>query len=75
VECYSDSELLVNQLQGKYKILEKGLQPLFLKIWNLKIDFKNVNFNYIPREENREADKLVKEILNNLENRVQNLKL
>lgn len=66
VECYLDSELVVNQLNGKYKILEKGLQPLFLEVWNLKIDFKNVNFNYIPREENKEADKLVNQALNAL---------
>lgn len=66
VECYLDSELVVNQLNGKYKILEKGLQPLFLEVWNFKIDFKNVNFNYIPREENKEADKLVNQALNAL---------
>jgi ribonuclease HI len=66
VECYLDSELVVRQLNGKYKILEKGLQPLFLEVWNLKIDFKNVNFNYIPREENKEADKLVNQALNAL---------
>ncbi len=64
VECYLDSELVVNQLNGKYKILEEGLQPLFLEVWNLKIDFKNVSFNYIPREENKEADKLVNQALN-----------
>lgn len=64
VECYLDSELVVNQLNGKYKILEEGLQPLFLEVWNLKIDFKNVSFNYIPREENKEADKLVNQSLN-----------
>ena len=64
MECYLDSELVVNQLNGKYKILEEGLQPLFLEVWNLKIDFKNVSFNYIPREENKEADKLVNQALN-----------
>lgn len=63
IECFSDSQLLVNQLNGNYKILEKGLQLLFIEAWNLKQDFKNVSFNYIPREENKEADKLVKEEL------------
>jgi len=65
-KCCSDSQLLVNQLQGKYKILEKGLQPLFIEIWNLKQDFKNVSFNYIPRERNKEADRLVKSELSKL---------
>lgn len=65
VECYLDSQLVTLQLNGKYKILEKSLQPLFLELWNLKIDFKDVKFNYIPRERNREADRLVKEALKN----------
>lgn len=65
IEIKSDSELLVNQLNGSYKILEEKLQPLFLKIWNLKIDFKKVKFSLIPREKNREADALVNEALDN----------
>lgn len=66
IECYLDSQLIVQQLQGKYKILEKNLQLLFLEVWNLKTEFKNVNFNYIPREENKEADRLVNEALDAL---------
>jgi len=65
VKCYLDSKLLVEQLNGIYKILERDLQPLFLEVWNLKIDFGNVSFNYVPRKENKEADKLVKEELSN----------
>jgi len=60
-----DSELVANQLNGKYKILEPDLQPLFIKVWNLKFDFPNLNFHYIPREKNKRADKLVNEILDN----------
>jgi len=63
IEIRSDSELLVNQLWGLYKILEPRIGDLFLKIWNLKIDFKNVKFNLIPRERNKIADKLVNEAL------------
>ena len=65
VECYLDSELVVKQLNGEYKIKEKNLQPLFLEVWNLKIDFKNVNFIHVPREKNKEADKLVQEAIGN----------
>ena len=64
VEIKSDSELLIKQIRGEYKILEPKIQQLFLKAWNLKIDFKNIKFVLIPREKNREADKLVNEILN-----------
>ncbi len=36
VEIRSDSELLVKQLNGEYKVLDSKIQPLFLKAWNLK---------------------------------------
>jgi len=66
IEIRSDSELLVNQINGKYKILEKNLQPLFLELWNLKLDFKKVKFKLIPRNKNKEADKLVNQTLDSL---------
>ncbi len=65
IELKSDSELLIRQLNGEYKILDPKIQPLFLKIWNLKIDFKRIKFTLIPRERNEEADKLVNEALDN----------
>lgn len=62
-EVHSDSELMVKQLEGKYKIIEPHIGELFLKIWNLKIDFNKVSFKLIPREENKRADRLVNETL------------
>lgn len=63
IEIRSDSELLVKQLKGEYKIKDKDLQPLFLEIWNLKQDFKKVDFVLIPRGDNKAADKLVNKVL------------
>ncbi len=63
VEIHLDSELLVSQLNGEYKIKEKNLQQLFLEVWNLKQDFKKVLFKHIFREDNRGADKLVNQAL------------
>ena len=63
IEIRSDSELLVKQLAGKYKILEPDIQQLFLQVWNSKIDFKEVKFKLISREKNKEADRLVNEVL------------
>ena len=65
IELKSDSELLICQLNGEYKILDEKIQPLFLKIWNLRLDFKKVKFKLISREKNQETDKLVNETLNN----------
>ncbi len=63
VEIKSDSELLIKQLNGEYKILEPKIQALFLKAWNLKISFKKVKFTAIPREKNKQADRLANEAL------------
>ncbi len=59
----SDSELLVKQLQGEYKILDSKIQTLFLKVWNLRIDFKKIKFTLISRTKNKEADNLVNQVL------------
>ena len=59
IEIRMDSELIVNQLNGEYKIKEKTLAPFFIEIWNLKQDFGEVKFVQVPREENKEADRLV----------------
>jgi len=59
----SDSKLMVKQLQGKYKIKNKEIQKLFLKAWNLKLDFGKIKFKSIPREENEKADQLANEVL------------
>ncbi|BCX15438.1 MAG: hypothetical protein KatS3mg097_330 [Candidatus Parcubacteria bacterium] len=58
-----DSELVGNQLKGKYKIMEEKLIPYFIKFHNLKIDLPNISINIIPREKNAAADALVKKSL------------
>ena len=59
LECKLDSELVVKQLNGEFKIMEEKLKPLFIDVWNLKQDFKKVSFTNVPREENTIADELV----------------
>jgi len=63
VEINMDSEFVMRQLNGKYRIEEERLFPLFIKIWNLKMDFDKVMFQHVPREKNKEADRLVNEAL------------
>ena len=57
VEIRSDSQLLVSQLNGKYKILDEKIQKLFIEVWNLQTEFKKVVFKLIPRSENKLADR------------------
>jgi len=59
IEIRSDSELMVRQLRGEYKLKEEHIQKLFIEVWNLKTEFKDILFKHIPREENVIADKLV----------------
>jgi len=63
VEIRSDSELLVKQMKGEYKVLEPSMQKLFLEAWNLKVGLKNIDFIAVPREANKLADRLVNEAL------------
>lgn len=69
VEIRMDSELVARQLGGKYKIIEENFFPLFIKIWNLKMDFGNISFTEIPREKNREADRLANEAMDKRQTR------
>jgi ribonuclease HI len=60
IEVRSDSELLVNQLNHRYKILDSKVKELFFDAWNLLVDFGEVTFHAIPREKNTHADALSK---------------
>jgi len=57
--------LIVKQMKGEYKVREPNLQKEFIKIYNLKQKFKSIEFHHIPREQNKRADELVNEALDN----------
>lgn len=63
VEVRMDSELIIRQLSGEYKVEEERLWPYFMKLWNTRLDFGTLTFLHIPREQNREADRMVNEAL------------
>ena len=63
IEVRADSELIISQLEGKYQIKNEDLGKLFIEVWNLRQDFKKVEFTLIRREQNKEADKLVNRAL------------
>ncbi len=59
VDVKMDSELIVKQMNGVYKIKNEGLKPLYWKIRQLIIDLGgDVTFTHIPRHLNKEADAL-----------------
>ncbi|MDP2638696.1 MAG: ribonuclease HI family protein [Candidatus Azambacteria bacterium] len=63
LEIMTDSELIGKQLLGEYKIKDQNLQPLFIKAWNLRLDYAKVDIKIISREQNTKADKLVNQEL------------
>lgn len=64
IEVKLDSELVQKQLSGEYQIKEPGLVPNFIEIHNLRVsNFPNLTFTHVPREQNKEADRLVNEAL------------
>lgn len=65
VVCYMDSELVVRQITGVYKIKEAGLKELAMDAIRLKNNFDIVEFKHVPREKNKLADRLVNECLDN----------
>ncbi len=56
--CYLDSELVVKQMQREYRVKNKDLASLFVKAYNLSINFRSVKFVHIKREKNKFADGL-----------------
>ena len=58
VELKSDSELVVKQLNGKYRVKKAELKPLYQQVKHLQNSLENCTINHIPREQNAEADSL-----------------
>jgi len=58
VDVRSDSELVVRQLNGRYRVKKASLKPLYQQVKQLSSQFEGFNITHIPREQNTEADRL-----------------
>ena len=64
IDCYADSELIVKQLNGEYKVKDTNLRGLFMEVLKLKSELKApILFHHVKREENAEADELLNHVL------------
>lgn len=63
VSVKMDSQLVVRQMLGEYKIKHPTLRPLAARAKELAHSFKSVSFTHIPREENYEADALANDAM------------
>jgi len=68
VEHFTDSELVVNQLNGEYRVKADNLKPLIEEVFKKKHYFKSVSHKHLPREHERieRIDSLVNEKLDSL---------
>jgi len=64
IEIKSDSQLVVNQLKGDYRVKARRIMPLYKEVLFLKSKFQDIQIKWIPRDKNREADKLTNKAYN-----------
>lgn len=63
IEVRIDSELVVNQINGEFKLKNPDFQTWFIKIHNFKQTYGQVTFVHVRREQNKVADKLVNQAI------------
>jgi ribonuclease HI len=67
IRIESDSELLVKQMRGQYKVKSEDLRPLFERAKKMSQGFDSFRIEHVYREQNREADALANEALDETE--------
>jgi ribonuclease HI len=63
IELRMDSELVVRQLSGRYKVRNPNLAPLYKRILALRERFDRVTLTHVPRAQNKVADALANQAL------------
>jgi len=63
VTIFADSELMVKQIKGQYKVKNEGLRPLYSKAISLIDEFEKFRITHILRARNKDADRLANEAI------------
>ena len=58
VDIKLDSQLLVRQINGRYRVRNAALKPLYQQVKQLTDQLESFNIAHVPRQQNREADRL-----------------
>ena len=66
LDIRTDSQLMVEQILGRYRVRNENIRPLFEEARKLLVTFRSYSITHIPREQNREADALANEALDKL---------
>jgi len=63
IDCHLDSEFIVKQLNGEYKVKSPDMKPRFMEVLKLSREFSVIRFIHVPREDNEAADAQVNKAL------------
>lgn len=63
IHCFMDSQLVVEQMNGNYKVKSENVRPLFNEVQRIAGQFKDFKIDYIERAQNKLADKLANEAM------------
>lgn len=65
LSVYLDSELIVKQIKGEYRVKDEKLKPFFAQVQRLRQDFAAFRVAHVPRKQNQRADQLANEAIDN----------
>ena len=63
IDCFMDSQLVVRQMNGEYKVKSENVRPLFQEVRRIADQFKTFVISHVPREENYLADRLANQAM------------
>lgn len=66
LDCYMDSELIIKQINGQYKVKNLELLKLYNNVKELVKQFEKISFTHVVRSKNKQADMLVNKVLDSL---------
>ena|SRR3990167_1762530 len=64
IDIFMDSELVVRQIKGEYQVKNEKLLEIFVQVQKLLKKFSSYKIQHIPREKNKEADRLSNQAIN-----------
>jgi len=70
LKVFSDSELLVKQMKGQYKVKSPGLIALYERARTLARQLQHFSIEHVRREKNRDADRMVNQVLDQQERKL-----
>lgn len=66
-----DSQLVINQINGDWRVKEQHLYPLCIQAQDLIVESAPVRLEWVPREQNKQADRLSNQAFNQAENQLE----